>query len=58
MLGSWEFSGEPGHVYIRVYEFPLSGAPGRYGRVWALANAGGGTVRVVFFSALFWCVCV
>jgi hypothetical protein len=53
------FSGEPGHVYIRVYESPLCGAPGRYEYIWALANAGGGTVRVFsVLSALFWCVCV
>ena len=36
MLGSWEFSGEPGHVHIRVCESPLCGVPGRYEYIWAL----------------------
>jgi hypothetical protein len=30
------FSGEPGHVHIRVCESPLCGAPGRYDNFWLL----------------------
>ncbi len=30
------FSGEPGHVHIRVCESPLCGVPGRYEYIWAL----------------------
>jgi hypothetical protein len=34
------FSGEPGHVHIRVCESPLCGAPGRYEYIWALRWCG------------------
>jgi len=40
VLGSWEFSGEPGHVHIRVCESPLCGVPGRYEYIWALCWCG------------------
>ena len=40
MLGSWEFSGGPGHVHICVCESPLCGAPGRYEYIWALRWCG------------------
>ncbi len=34
------FSGEPGHVHIRVCESPLCGVPGRYEYIWALCWCG------------------
>jgi hypothetical protein len=53
------FSGEPGHVYIRVYESPLCGVPGRYEYIGHSANAGGGTVRVFcLLGSVLVCVCV
>jgi hypothetical protein len=47
------FSGEPGHGYIRVCESPLCGVPGRYEYIWALfGGVGGGTVRIFYFPWL------
>ena len=45
------FSGEPGHVHIRVCEFPRCGVPGQYEYIWSLSWCGwrGGTD---FFLAL------
>ncbi len=40
MLGSWEFTGEPGHIHIRVCESLLCGVPGRYEYIWALCRCG------------------
>jgi hypothetical protein len=40
VLGSWEFSGEPGHIHIRVCESPLCGVPGRYEYIWSLCWCG------------------
>ena len=59
MLDSWEFSGEPGHVYIGVCASPLCGVPGRYEYIGHSANAGGGTVRVFcLLGSVLACVCV
>ncbi len=39
VLGPWEFSGEPGHVYISCVS-PLCGVAGRYNLIWALRWCG------------------
>ncbi len=52
MLGSWEFSGEPGRVHIRVCESLLCGVPGRYEYILLFVDVGGGTVWIFYFSWL------
>ncbi len=53
------FLGEPGYVYIRVYESPLCGAPAGTSIFGHSANAGGGTVRVFcLLGSILVCVCV
>ncbi len=55
MLGSWEFSGEPGHAYIRVCESPLCRVPGRYEYIWTLCWCGWRDSTDFLFSlAPFW----
>ena len=49
------FSGEPGHVHIRVCESPLCGVPGRYEYIWALWWCGRRDCTDFLVSlALFW----
>ncbi len=59
LLGSWEFSGGPGHVRIRLCVSPLRGVPGQYEYIWLLCWSGcrAGTDLLSFGSVLA-CVCL
>ncbi len=59
LLGSWEFSGGPGHVHICLCVPLLRGVPGRHEYIWLLAGLGAGPVRIFCpFGSVLACVCL
>ncbi len=59
MLGSWDFSGEPGHAHISLCASSLCGVPGRYEYIWSLCWCGWRAGTDFLFSLpLFGVFCV